>query len=130
VLEIEKGSLPETPTQAEQRLRRQVGQLVASQVIEDVDTGIVDRPWGYHAYNAVLKQLFGKARASMTQAELEAEVGWLERNRISEHLELIRDDHRYGWSARQRRSEKWPKHGRQQARRPAKGEKERCKLVK
>ncbi len=34
----------------------------------------------------------------MTQAELEAEIGWLERNRIRSHLELIRDDPRYGWS--------------------------------
>ena len=90
----------ETPSQAEQRLRRQVGQLVATQVIEDIDGGIVEPPWGYHAYNAVLKQLFGKPRGIMTRAELEAEIGWLERNRISDHLHLIRDDHRYAWSAR------------------------------
>ena len=103
VREVEPDGLPETPTQVEHRLRRQIGQMVAAQVIEDIEAAIVDQPWGYHAYNAVLKQLFGKSRATMTQAELEAEIGWLERNRVSEHLELIRDDHRYAWSARQRR---------------------------
>ena len=96
--------LPETPTQAEQRLRRQVGQLVASQVVEDTETTLPGQPCDYHAYNAVLKRLFGKARATMTQAELEVEIGWLERNRISSHLGLLQDDPRYGWSARQRRS--------------------------
>ena len=40
----------------------------------------------------------------MTLAELEAAVGWLERNRVSDHLELIRDDHRYAWSVRQTRA--------------------------
>lgn len=95
---------PETPTQAEQRLRRQVGQLVASQVIEDAETSLPGQPCDYHAYNAVLKRLFGKARGIMTQAELEAEIGWLERNRIRSHLELIQDDPRYGWSARQRKT--------------------------
>ena len=103
VREVEPDGLPETPTQVEHRLRRQIGQMVAAQVIEDIEAAIVDQPWGYHAYNAVLKQLFGKSRATMSQAELEAEIGWLERNRVSEHLELIRDDHRYAWSARQRR---------------------------
>jgi hypothetical protein len=95
--------LPETPSQAEQRLRRQVGQLVAAQVIEDLEAGLTDRPVGYHAYNAVLKRVFAKPRAGMTLAELEALVGWLERNRISGRLELIQDDHRYDWSARQQR---------------------------
>ena len=103
VREVEPDGLPETPTQVEHRLRRQIGQMVAAQVIEDIEAAIVDQPWGYHAYNAVLKQLFGKSRATMSQAELEAEIGWLERNRVSEHLELIRDDHRYAWSNRQRR---------------------------
>lgn len=94
---------PETPTQTEQRLRRQIGQMVATQVIEDVEAALVGQPWGYHAYNAVLKELFGKARGTMTLAELEAEIGWLERNRVSEHLELLRDDHRHAWSLRRRR---------------------------
>src|SRR4051812_32691946 len=46
------GGLPETPSQAEQRLRRQAGHLVAAQVIEDLEAGLVGRPVGYHAYNA------------------------------------------------------------------------------
>ena len=96
-------ALPETPSQAEQRLRRQVGQMVAAQVIEDVEADPDPRPWGYHAYNAVLKRVLGKPRGAMTMAELEAAIGWLERNRVSEHLALIRDDHRYRWSARARR---------------------------
>jgi hypothetical protein len=70
-------------------LRRQLGQLVASQVIEDAETSLPGQPCDYHAYNAVLKRLFGKARGVMTQAELEAEIGWLERNRIRSHLDLI-----------------------------------------
>jgi hypothetical protein len=102
--------LPETPTQAEQRLRRQVGQLVAIQVIEDTERSPPGQPCDYHGYNAVLKRLFGKARATMTQAELEAEIGWLERNRISNHLALIQDDPRYGWSTRQRRARAQPAH--------------------
>jgi hypothetical protein len=72
-------------------------------VIEDAETSLPGQLCDYHAYNAVLKRLFGKARATMTLAELEAEIGWLERNRISHHLALIQDDPRYGWSARQRR---------------------------
>ena len=54
--------LPETPSQAEQRLRRQVGQMVAAQVVEDVEAGLVGRPWGYHAYNAVLKRRVRQGR--------------------------------------------------------------------
>ena len=103
-LEPGRGDVPETPSQAEQRLRRHVGQMVAAQVIEDVEAGLVGHPWGYHAYNAVLKRVLGKPRAAMTLDELEAAVGWLERNRLSEHLELIRDDHRYDWAARERRA--------------------------
>jgi superfamily II DNA or RNA helicase len=94
---------PETPSQAEQRLRRQVGQLVAAQVIEDVEAGIAGQPWGYHAYNAVLKRVLGKPRAAMSLPELEAMVGWLERNRVSDHLGLLEGDPRYDWAARERR---------------------------
>ena len=82
--------LPETPSQAEQRLRRQVGQMVAAQVVEDVEAGPGRPARGYHAYNAVLKRVFGKPRAVMTLAELEAVVGWLERNRVGGHLGLLR----------------------------------------
>ena len=97
------GGSPETPSQAELRLRRLAGQLVAAQVIEDLEADPGGRPVGYHAYNAVLKRVFGKPRAAMSLAELETLVAWLERNRVSGHLELIRDDHRYDWSARRRR---------------------------
>jgi hypothetical protein len=38
----------------------------------------------------------------MTLAELEAAAGWLERNRLSEHLHLLDEDARYPWVARQR----------------------------
>ncbi len=95
--------LIETPGQAEQRLRRQLGQMIATQVVEDAEAGRVGRPWGYHAYNAVLKRALGKARAVMTLAELEAAVGWLERNRVADHLGLLRGDHRYEWVATARR---------------------------
>jgi superfamily II DNA or RNA helicase len=98
-----QAELLETPTEAEQRLRRQIGQLVAAQVIEDSEAGLVDHPRGYHAYNAVLKRVLGKPRATMTLAELEAAVGWLDRNRAADHLELLRDDHRYHWALRQQR---------------------------
>jgi superfamily II DNA or RNA helicase len=97
------GEHPETPSQAEQRLRRQVGLLVAAQVIEDVESGLVGQPWAYHAYNAVLKRVLGKSRAAMTLPELEALLGWLERNRVSAFLHLVRDDPRYAWAARERR---------------------------
>ncbi len=57
----------------------------------------------YHRYNAVLKRVSGdKSRAQMTLSELEATIGWLERNRLSEHLHLLEDDPRYAWSARKR----------------------------
>jgi hypothetical protein len=39
----------------------------------------------------------------MTLDELEAAVGWLERNRISDHLHRIARDPQYRWSSRQRR---------------------------
>jgi hypothetical protein len=38
----------------------------------------------------------------MTLAELDAAIGWLERNRLSEHLHLLDDDPRYAWTARKR----------------------------
>jgi len=36
----------------------------------------------------------------MTLAELEAAIGWLERNRLADHLHLVRDDPRYAYTAR------------------------------
>jgi hypothetical protein len=38
----------------------------------------------------------------MTLAELDAAVGWLERNRLSEHMHLLDGDPRYAWTARKR----------------------------
>jgi superfamily II DNA or RNA helicase len=93
------GRAVETPSSAEQRLRRQVGQMIAAQVVLDEDDHVVDRHCGYHAYNTVVKRVFGKSRAQMTLAELEAVIGWLERNRISEHLQLVEGDPQYRWSA-------------------------------
>jgi len=50
-----------------------------------------------------LKRMTGnKNRAQMTLAELEAAIGWLERNQLRQHLHLLDDDPRYAWTARQR----------------------------
>jgi hypothetical protein len=54
-------TLLELPSHAEQRLRRQIGQIAAAWVVEDSGTGRAGRPWGYHAYNAVLQRVLGKA---------------------------------------------------------------------
>ncbi len=94
-----------TPSVLERQLRDRVGQMVAAQVVEDKDAGIraVRRGPGYHAYNAALRRVLGKSRAAMTLDELEAAVGWLERNRISDHLHRLARDPQYRWSSRQRR---------------------------
>ena len=66
-------------------------------------------PGLYHRYNAVLKRVAGgKSRAQMTLSELEAAIGWLERNRLCEHLHLLEGDPRYAWSARKRTEWKPP----------------------
>ncbi|MBP2297418.1 DEAD/DEAH box helicase [Azospirillum picis] len=97
------GELPLTPSAAEHHLRQRIGQLVAAQVIEDEDNNLVtDGPVGYHVYNAVLKRLMKKARSEMTLSELEATIGWLERNRLSDHRDLLGDDPQYRWSSRRR----------------------------
>jgi hypothetical protein len=98
------GAVGETPSLAEHRLRQRIGQLVAAQVIEDearlAETG---RTAGaYHAYNAVLRNYFGKPRAKMTLPELEACISWLERNRLCDHLDRLRHDHHYQFSALRR----------------------------
>jgi hypothetical protein len=103
VEEVLRSAPAETSSSAELRLRRQIGQLIAAQVVLDEDEHIVTRQHGYHAYNAVVKRVFGKSRAAMTMAELEAVVGWLERNRISDHLHLVEDDPQYRWSSAHRR---------------------------
>jgi hypothetical protein len=97
-------SAAETPSATEHRLRQRIGQMIAAQVIEDEDNHLVPHgPVSYHAYNAVLKRVLGKSRAEMSIAELEAAVGWLERNRLADHLSRLAGDPRYAWSARQRR---------------------------
>jgi hypothetical protein len=105
-----QGELLEAPSAAERRLRARLGELVASQAVEDMAEGIAHTlvPTGrgdglYHAYNAALKRATcGKSRAEMTLAELEAAVEWLGRNRLRDHLQLLEGDHRFGWRARPR----------------------------
>jgi superfamily II DNA or RNA helicase len=94
----------EPPLLAERRLRARIGEMVATQVVEDTMGLRAPRGQGtYHAYNAALKRVLGgKSRAQMSLAELEAAIAWLERNRIAEYLHLLEGDHRYGWIARRR----------------------------
>lgn len=91
----------EPPSRCEHRLRQQICQLVAAQVIEDRDAHL-GRKSDYHAYNAILKRVMGKSRAAMSLAELEATLGWLERNRLSEHISHLEDDAQYRWSRTRR----------------------------
>lgn len=103
-----QGELLEVPSVAERRLRIRLGEMVAAQAVEDEAgaaglRGGIAGPGLYHRYNAALKRVTGdKARAAMTLAELEAAVGWLERNRLADHLHLLDHDPRYAWSARKR----------------------------
>jgi hypothetical protein len=78
--------------------------LVAAQVIEDSDhpADARRRAGSYHAYNAIVRNYFGKSRTAMTLAELEAVIGWLERTRLAEYWHLLANDPRYRFSARQR----------------------------
>ena len=96
--------LLDPPSLVERRLRLRIGEMVATQAVEDDAGSSVQRGQGrYHGYNAVLKRVSGgKRRAEMTLAELEAAVSWLERNRLSDHLHTLDGDMRYAWSARQR----------------------------
>ena len=103
-----QSELIEAPSVIERRLRARIGELVAAQAVEDEAgragfRGGVTGPGLYHRYNAVLKRVTSnKSRAQMSLAELEAAIGWLERNRLSEHLPLLDSDPRYAWSARKR----------------------------
>jgi superfamily II DNA or RNA helicase len=101
--------LVDPPRVVERRLRARIGEMVATQVVEDSVELRAPRGQGtYHAYNAALKRaLGGKSRAQMTLAELEAAVAWLERNRVGDHLHLLEGDHRYGWAARRRAGMDW-----------------------
>ncbi|NPD68201.1 DEAD/DEAH box helicase family protein (plasmid) [Lichenicola cladoniae] len=106
--EAAQAELLEAPSVAERRLRARLGEMVAAQAVEDEAgragfKGGTAGPGLYHRYNAVLKRMTGnKNRAQMTLAELEAAIGWLERNQLQEHLHLLDDDPRYAWTARQR----------------------------
>jgi len=98
-----QGVLLEPPSIAERRLRARVGEMVAAQVVEDEGALLTTRgQGGYHRYNAVLKRVLGKSRAGMTLPELEAALGWLERNRLQDSLHLLEGDAQYAWTARQR----------------------------
>ncbi|HET9019551.1 MAG TPA: DEAD/DEAH box helicase family protein [Acetobacteraceae bacterium] len=103
-LEQPQTELFDPPSVVERRLRQRIGTMVATQAVED--EGGLRAPHGgglYHRYNATLKRVMGdRSRAGMTLAELEAAVGWLERNRLSDHVHLLDGDPRYAWSARRR----------------------------
>ena len=106
--EAAQGEMLEPPSAAERRLRARLGEMVAAQAVEDEAgraglKGGVAGPGLYHRYNAALKRVTGnKSRAAMTLAELEAALGWLERNRLAEQLHLLDGDPRYAWTARKR----------------------------
>ncbi|MDJ0389337.1 DEAD/DEAH box helicase family protein [Roseomonas sp. E05] len=107
-LEEAQGEMLEAPSVAERRLRARIGEMVAAQAVEDEamlqgPRAGVAGPGLYHRYNAILKRIMGgKARAQMSLVDLEAAIGWLERNRLSEHQHLLANDPRYAWSARKR----------------------------
>ena len=98
---------PRTPSRDERRLRGLLREAVARQVVEDEEAarrrGGGQLGFGSqanHRYNAVLKRVIGKARAEMSAAEMEAALGWIERNRLADHLDLLDGDPRYAWDVR------------------------------
>ena len=106
-IEAPQTELLEPPSVIERRLRARLGEMVGVQAVED-EAGRAGLKHGhagrglYHRYNAALKRVTGnKSRARMTMAELEAAIGWLERNRLAEHLHLLDGDPRYAWTAKQ-----------------------------
>ena len=95
--------VPATPSAQERRLRARLADAVARQVVEDEGPEGGQMGFGAHAhhrYNAVLKRVTGKGRREMGAAELEAALGWLERNRLRDHLRLLDGDVRYAWDVR------------------------------
>jgi superfamily II DNA or RNA helicase len=106
--EAAQSELLEAPSVAERRLRKRLGEMVAVQAVEDEAgrvglSGAIGGPGLYHRYNAILKRVSGnKSRAQMTLSELEAAVGWMERNRLSDNLALLDNDPRYAWTVRKR----------------------------
>lgn len=95
--EAHRGLL-EVPSVVERRLRNRLGEMVAAQAVEDAAAlaGRRDAAAGaglHHRFNAVLKRVTGdKACAAMTLAELEAAIGWMERNRLADHLHTLDGD--------------------------------------
>lgn len=105
--------LLEPPSVLERRLRHRVGELVATQVVEDEEALRLPRAVGnYHRLNAVLKRVLGKGRGEMGAAELDAAVSWLERNRLADHIGLLDGDTRYTFEARRRAGAWHPPRGR------------------
>ena len=106
--EAAQSEMLEPPSATERRLRARLGEMVATQAVEDEAgraglRGRVAGPGLYHRYNAALKRVTGnKTRAQMTLSELEAAASWLERNRLAEHLHLLEGDPQYAWTARKR----------------------------
>lgn len=98
--------LLDPPSVVERRLRARVGEMVGTQALEEELDRQAPRGQGlYHRYNAILKRVMGnRGRAEMTIAELEAAIGWLERNRLADHGHLLDDDPRYAWTARRRQA--------------------------
>ena len=92
------------PSVLERRLRQRIGAMVAQQAVENEGAAQAPRSEGlYHRYNAILKRCTGnKPRSQMSLADLEAAVSWLERNRLSDHTAVLKDDPRYGWTVRRR----------------------------
>jgi len=103
--EAAQSELLDPPSVIERRLRARVGEMVATQAVEDEVALQAPRGQGlYHRYNAVLKRMMGnRSRAEMSLAELEASVGWLERHRLADHVNVLDGDPKYAWTARQRR---------------------------
>ncbi|HQT77585.1 MAG: restriction endonuclease subunit R [Rhodospirillales bacterium 20-64-7] len=102
--EAAQAELIDPPSVIERRLRARVGEMVAMQAVEDEVAMQAPRgPGLYHGYNAVLKRIMGnRSRGEMTIAELEASLGWLERHRLSDHLDLLQGDPKYAWTVRKR----------------------------
>lgn len=96
------------PSLTERALRQRLTSAIATQAVEDEANLRAPRSGDLaHRYNAVLKRVLGKARGAMTLAELEAALGWLERNRLCDRLHLLDGDARYAWSYRKRQGA-WP----------------------
>jgi hypothetical protein len=101
------------PSVLERKLRHRIGEMVATQVVEDEEGLRLPRGGGnYHRLNAVLKRVLGKGRGEMGAAELDAAVAWLERNRLADHLHTLDGDGRYAFEARRRAGQWRPPQGR------------------